>query len=60
MIAGEVDETTRVDETAKARHDVAMRLLNAGVPLSLLFDLALPEGPDSEAILIEDRAGIPV
>lgn len=32
-----------------------MRLLDARVPLSLLFDLMAPEGPDSEAILEMER-----
>jgi hypothetical protein len=41
-----------VEETAEQRHSIAMRLLNAGVPLSLLFDLVSPDGPDSEGILI--------
>jgi hypothetical protein len=29
---------------------MAMQLLAAGVPLSLLLDLRLPEGPDSASI----------
>ena len=33
---------------------VALRLLEAGVPLSLLIDLAF--GPDSEAIAVSERA----
>lgn len=37
------------------RVSVAMRLLDARVPLSLLFDLMAPEGPDSEAILEMER-----
>ncbi|HVW81544.1 MAG TPA: hypothetical protein VHB69_11475 [Mycobacteriales bacterium] len=37
------------------RVSVAMRLLDARVPLSLLFDLLSPEGPDSEAILESER-----
>ncbi|HTR69015.1 MAG TPA: hypothetical protein VMH41_02155 [Mycobacteriales bacterium] len=33
---------------------LAMRLLTAGVPLSLLLDLAVPGGPDSTAILADE------
>jgi len=33
-----------------------MRLLAAGVPLSLLLDLASPEGPDSERIAASERS----
>jgi hypothetical protein len=36
---------------------IAMRLLAAGVPLSLLLDLACPSGPDSERIAATERAG---
>jgi hypothetical protein len=32
-----------------------MRLLAAGVPLSLLIDLVSPEGPDSERIAEAER-----
>ena len=35
---------------------IAMRLLAAGVPLSLLLDLASPFGPDSERIAALERA----
>jgi hypothetical protein len=36
----------------------AMRLLRAGIPLSLLLDLADPSGPDTWAIMqAERRAG---
>lgn len=35
---------------------LAMRLLGAGVPLSLLLDLASPDGPDSERIAAAERA----
>jgi hypothetical protein len=31
--------------------------LRSGVPLSLLMDLALPEGPDSRAIASYERTG---
>lgn len=34
---------------------LAMRLLAAGVPLSLLIDLVSPEGPDSERIAEAER-----
>jgi hypothetical protein len=33
-----------------AGESVVFEWLRAGVPLSLLLDLALPEGPDSRAI----------
>ncbi|MBF5081293.1 hypothetical protein [Quadrisphaera sp. INWT6] len=32
-----------------------MDLLKRGVPLSLLVDLSLPDGPDSEEILAAER-----
>jgi hypothetical protein len=32
-----------------------MRLLRAGVPLSLLLDLADPQGPDTRAIMEAER-----
>ena len=32
-----------------------MRLLRAGVPLSLLLDLADPDGPDTRAIMAAER-----
>jgi hypothetical protein len=35
---------------------IAMRLLAAGVPLSLLLDLMCPFGPDSERIAAVERA----
>ncbi|HWA65351.1 MAG TPA: hypothetical protein VG899_03160 [Mycobacteriales bacterium] len=41
--------------SAEQRLSVAMRLLDARIPLSLLFDLLSPEGPDSEAILEFER-----
>jgi hypothetical protein len=34
---------------------LVMRLLAAGIPLSLLVDLAF--GPDSEAVALSERAG---
>ncbi|HTW21236.1 MAG TPA: hypothetical protein VME70_13610 [Mycobacteriales bacterium] len=34
----------------QAGSNVAMRLLAAGVPLSLLIDLTSPDGPDSRFI----------
>jgi hypothetical protein len=49
------DETDIVDDSAEVRHSVAMRLLDAGVPLSLLFDLVSPDGPNSEAILAFEK-----
>jgi hypothetical protein len=38
------------------RADHPMRLLAAGVPLSLLLDLASPTGPDSERIAATERS----
>ena len=43
-------------------HDSALRvsafdLLEAGIPLTLLLDLALPEGPDSAQIYRSELAG---
>jgi hypothetical protein len=35
----------------------AMRLLEAGIPLSLLCDLAASEGPDSTVICARERLG---
>jgi hypothetical protein len=32
----------------------SMELLRAGVPLSLLIDLALPEGPDSHDLFLHE------
>lgn len=55
MICDEVDDPNHMDETAERRHSVAMRLLDAGVPLSLLFDLVSPDGPDSAWILETER-----
>ena len=45
--------------TARSHEDspLAMRLLEAGVPLLLLIDLAPPSGPDSEGIADSERAG---
>jgi hypothetical protein len=33
-----------------------MRLLAAGIPLSLLLDLASPHGPDSRGIIAHERS----
>jgi hypothetical protein len=33
-----------------------MRLLEAGIPLSLLIDLCSPLGPDSRGIIAHERA----
>ena len=35
----------------------ALELLAAGIPLTLLLDLALPEGPDSAQIYRTELAG---
>jgi hypothetical protein len=43
------------DGGADARTRLAMKLLAAGVPLSLLIDLACPLGPDSERIAEAER-----
>jgi hypothetical protein len=58
MITLEVDDSDIVNDaiSAEQRLSVAMRLLDAHVPLSLLFDLLSPDGPDSEAILESERA----
>jgi hypothetical protein len=46
-------ENTRRPEDAPPH---PMRLLAAGVPLSLLLDLASPLGPDSEYIAAAERS----
>jgi hypothetical protein len=57
MICCEVDDADSVDAiSVDQRVSVAMRLLDARVPLSLLFDLLAPEGPDSRAILESERS----
>jgi hypothetical protein len=41
-----------MDEKTATMADIAvMEMLKAHVPLSLLFDLAFPDGPDSQEIL---------
>jgi hypothetical protein len=57
MITAIGDEATTVSDaiSPEQRLSVAMRLLDAGVPLSLLFDLLSPDGPDSAAILESER-----
>lgn len=57
MITAAMDDTDIVADAISTdqRVSVAMRLLDARVPLSLLFDLLSPEGPDSEAILESER-----
>jgi hypothetical protein len=51
-------DTYGMDTTRRADDDQApaMRLLAAGVPLSLLIDLASSSGPDSETIAAVERA----
>jgi len=39
----------------RSRQNVAMRLLAAGIPLSLLIDLTSPNGPDSTGIIASER-----
>jgi hypothetical protein len=58
MIPSEVDDSDIVDDaiSVEQRVNVAMRLLDAHVPLTLLFDLLSPEGPDSAAILENERS----
>jgi hypothetical protein len=41
--------------TQRAATSLAMRLLQAGVPLSLLLDLTEREGPDSAKIAARER-----
>ena len=61
MFYRESDDIYVVEQTAETPHSVAMRLLSAGVPLTLLFDLLSPEGPDSAYILeIERQEELPV
>lgn len=43
-----------------ARGPSPLALLAAGVPLTLLLDLADPAGPDSQGILATERAETPV
>ena len=46
-----------MDDVRTAPADTAgagMDLLRAGVPLSLLIDLALPEGPDSHDLFVHE------
>jgi hypothetical protein len=42
---------TESTTTARPRQSLAMKLLEAGVPLSLLVDLTSQEGPDSAQII---------
>ncbi len=39
----------------RSRQNVAMRLLAAGIPLSLLIDLTAPDGPDSTGIIASEQ-----
>ncbi|HET7312667.1 MAG TPA: hypothetical protein VFJ17_15225 [Mycobacteriales bacterium] len=45
-----MENARRLDESGHP-----MRLLAAGVPLSLLLDLASPTGPDSEGIAATEQ-----
>jgi hypothetical protein len=51
------DETIGVCEPTPRRlaTALAMQLLGAGVPLSLLMDLAVADGPDSRSIMALER-----
>jgi hypothetical protein len=42
-------------ETLVSESHPAMQLLRAGIPLSLLLDLANPEGPDTRGIMEAER-----
>jgi hypothetical protein len=43
--------------TGPPRQSLAMKLLEAGVPLSLLVDLTSQEGPDSAQIIAAEGLG---
>lgn len=46
-----MDTENEIDLTVDVVDLAMMEMLKAHVPLSLLMDLAYPEGPDSRAIL---------
>ena len=50
-------ETPRFEAHDSARPGSAIDLLEAGIPLTLLLDLAMPEGPDSAAIYRSELVG---
>jgi hypothetical protein len=52
-------DTSVVSEstTAGPRQSLAMKLLEGGVPLSLLVDLTSREGPDSAQIIASEGLG---
>lgn len=50
-------ETPRSEAHDSVRPPGALDLLAAGIPLTLLLDLALPEGPDSAQIYRSELAG---
>jgi hypothetical protein len=50
-------ETPRSEAHDSALSLSAFDLLAAGIPLTLLLDLALPEGPDSAQIYRSELAG---
>jgi hypothetical protein len=52
-----VAEPSIAINSAAPRASLPMRLLAAGVPLSLLVDLTTPGGPDSAAIIAWEARG---
>jgi hypothetical protein len=61
LLATGVD-TLLVSETTQpqSRLNVALLLLQAGVPLSLLVDLTSQKGPDSSLISVQERLAEPL
>lgn len=57
-----VTDTLDVSETTAPdfRPDLALLLLQAGVPLSLLVDLTSHKGPDSSLISFQERLSDPL
>jgi hypothetical protein len=53
--ASEMSDNPRVNEPMSPGPSLPMRLLQAGVPLTLLLDLTAQEGPDSSGISARER-----
>jgi hypothetical protein len=53
--AGQTDTFVMTETAAPLPESLAMRLLQAGVPLSLLLDLTSQKGPDSAGISAQER-----
>jgi hypothetical protein len=53
----DVDSPSMIDESRRRGSPALgpMRLLAAGIPLTLLLDLTRPDGPDSDAISRHER-----